>query len=182
MYRIVLRDPDADVDWLSGGGGTYPVPRFRPRCVCCSAETPLTRPYQPADHDQAAEPFDIPVCGACRHHVLRSHLLDQIVFLPVGLGVAVLLVGLMVWVGVDASGWYAAVVGAACASVGGGALLIRHLARRAYARHQAGRGHHTCFECHVAPGVTRIRTTNRQVVTDLLEVNGPRATLDPRSA
>ncbi|MCO4745221.1 MAG: hypothetical protein KC912_10575 [Proteobacteria bacterium] len=144
-------------------GGSYVVPSFEPRCVCCNTATGETKAYDPGESNQLTASFDVPVCIDCYDHVAGGRFWSGMLALAGGIGGVLVLVGVFAWAAADA-GPGALSFGIAGVSIAASGYWIGTWRAVVSARN----GHHTMFEAWVHPGFTGVRTTNRQLVDDLL--------------
>ena len=171
-YSVGLRVPQPDRGFWDTGG-SYMIPRFRARCVCCNVETPETKGYDPGESNQLTGKFDVPVCPDCYFHIGGGRFWQGMLALAGGIGGAVAIFGVCGWAFMEA-GPGMLLIGLAGLGLGGAGYAFSTWRAVRSARF----GHHSMFECWVAPGFTGIRTTNRRLVDDLLALHGAAATID----
>ena len=141
---------------------TFPVPEFRPACVCCSTATPRTVDYDPGASDQLTGTIPVPLCQDCTGHIAFGRFKQTLIALAGGIGGVLLAVGILTALFAD-SGPGPFLIGLAGVAV---AIGWYHLDTWLHIR-SAKTGHHSMFEVWVGPGFATVRTTNPDVIAHL---------------
>jgi hypothetical protein len=142
--------------------GHFPAPELGTRCVCCDAETPRRREFDPSGQGIRADPIEIPVCGACETHVAMNASRAGRFGLAGMLGVG------LVAFGANRELWIVSLIGGVVLSV----VIVLWLRVRTARRTAAADNHHMGFELSVANGMCSIRTTNHRLATELADRHG----------
>lgn len=152
-YAVVLGEPSG-----SGGSGRFPVPNLGDECVCCNSAHAELSQYDPSTGPYISDPIPIPICTACRDHVVLNEKRAVYVVAAAFVGLGIL--GFIVHILVSAIGF---VVLAAAVGV----VVVDRKRQRA----RSESGHHAGLEFGAAPGILSVRTMNRRIAQRLVEVH-----------
>jgi len=143
-----------------GGSFLFPVPVFSPQCICCNANTDLTKSVDPSDYNnrQKVDPIDVPVCKSCQSHAISN--IDSQVTALIAIIVGILLIFSGLGNGVIAGSILLVLVSA-------GWLFAQRL-RRIKQTHS---GHFPGFTISVDPGQISIETYNKELADRLVRDN-----------
>lgn len=142
------------------------VPKFAGLCVCCSAASERTVPYDASlENAVVRRPFTIPVCEACAPHALESPSARLWPKVLAGSGVAAFVFGL--WVHADHPTSALVWAGFAGAAVLLALAVAVTVLRRA--RTRVAGGHHPRTSVAIEHGVTVVITRNAALANGLVE-------------